>query len=83
MIVDAILDRRDGASYDYGEFKYIHDCAVDCGYSYLAEACDYGSNEDIAEALIKYLKENDYISDNKLSYELIEWIKSVNWVIES
>lgn len=82
MIIDKILDRKESDSYNWYDFKDIYDYAVGFGFDKLARACDLGNNEDVAEALVEYMIENDYVSDNEASKELIDWVRNQQWVVE-
>lgn len=82
MIIDKIFDRKETNSYNWYDFKDIYDYATDSGFEQLARACDMGSNEDVAKELVNYLKNNDYVSDNQASKELIEWVLNQQWVVE-
>lgn len=81
MIIDKIWDRKERNFYNWYDFKDIYDYAVDFGFEKLARACDLGNNEDVAEALVQYMIENNYVSDNEASKELINWVKTQQWVV--
>ena len=73
MIIDGILDRKDGEPYDpktfynycmgYGEISHG-----------ITRAMDSGSNRDVQEELADYIIENDYNRD------IIEYIYSKDWI---
>ncbi len=81
MVIDKILDRKESNFYNWYDFKDIYDNAIDFGFEKLARACDLGNNEDVAEALVEYMIENDYVSDNEASKELIDWVRNQQWVV--
>lgn len=75
MIIDVILDRRDGA-IDYApetHLKAIYDYATDAGMTELATAVDGGTEDDVKAALMRYIKVCGYPSD------LLDYIASVRW----
>lgn len=78
MIIDLILDRKDGVEYD--ERDFYHDVRrYEETFNFepsISLAFDYGFNEDIKEALCKYIDENEYNEDVK------DYINSVNWLGE-
>lgn len=57
MIIDIILDRKDGAiSYDASKhLKAIYDYATDAGMTELATAVDGGTEDDVKAALMCYI----------------------------
>lgn len=78
MIVDLILDRKDGAPYS------AHDFYIACrGYEQLqvgthgediSIAMDYGDNRDVQRALCQYIDRNEYNPAIK------DYIRSQEWV---
>lgn len=75
MIIDVILDRKDGVEYDAREAsKYMYDEAVIFEFDYLVRALDSGTNKDVQDALCKYIDKNDYNPDLK------DYIRSQIWV---
>lgn len=79
MIIDLILDRKNGATYNAEDFyrdiigyenifELSHDISV---------ALDFGSNEDVQQALCKYIDDHNYNPDLK------QYICSVNWIIDT
>lgn len=74
MIIDAILDRKDGLPYTEKEARYIYNQATFFGMDYLARAFDIGTNEDCQKALAKYIDDNEYNESIK------NYVFSVNWV---
>ena len=73
MIIDIILDRKDGEKYstkkfyndiiNYGEISWK-----------IAEAMDNGEEEDVKKVLNVYIAENDY------NPEIIKYINSQKWL---
>lgn len=76
MIVDLILDRKDGVPYNAKEtYHYITECESLFNKDYpISRAFDMGTNEDVQKALSKYITDEGYNS------KIIEYIKSVDWV---
>jgi hypothetical protein len=74
MIIDVILDRRDGYEYTENSMKRLYDYAMYFKFWKLADALDNGDNEDIQRELCQYILDQDY------NPELIDYINSVNWV---
>lgn len=76
MIIDKILDRKDGEEYDAREFYYylmqpgggIHEKNI-------SEAMDYGNESDVKLELLIYCNDNGYTDP-----EIIDFIKSINWL---
>lgn len=78
MIIDLILDRRDGMKCGKDEYS-PHDFYMRCmAYGEIAEdithALDGGSEHDAKRELIKYVTENNY------SLDIIDFILSVWWI---
>jgi len=75
MIIDLILDRKDGA--DYVPKKFYRD-ALTYGKvgNEITKAMDYEEEQDVKKAL------EDYIIDNEYSSDIISYINSVNWLGE-
>lgn len=78
MIIDVILDRKDGAiSYDASKhLKAIYDYATDAGMTELATAVDGGTEDDVKAALMRYITVCGYPS------ALLDYIASVRWTSE-
>lgn len=78
MIIDVILDRRDGAiDYDaQTHLKAIYDYATDAGMTDIARALDSGNENDIKAALMRYITVCGYPS------ALLDYIASVRWTSE-
>lgn len=75
MIIDVILDRKDGAiSYDASKhLKAIYDYATDAGMTELATAVDGGTEDDVKAALMRYITVCGYPS------ALLDYIASMRW----
>lgn len=75
MIIDIILDRKDGAiSYDASKhLKAIYDYATDAHMSDIAAAVDGGTEDDVKAALMCYISTCGY------PLELLDYIASVRW----
>lgn len=78
MIIDEILDRKDGRRFVADEFKrYVLKESVYFGFKYFSEA--YSMPNDVSReyfvkrAIIKYIVENGY------DINLIHFVLSVNW----
>ena len=65
MIIDLILDRKDNEEYCNRDYYKANDfytevmCYGEIGYD-IARAMDYGTNEDVRQALCKYIYDNEY-----------------------
>lgn len=75
MIIDIILDRKDGAiSYDASKhLKAIYDYATDAGMTELATAVDGGTEDDVKAALMCYISTCGY------PLELLDYVAKVRW----
>lgn len=73
MIIDLILDRKDG--YNYNPKVFYHRVAEygEIG-SEIAEALDNGEEENVKSALRRYIHTNGYDMDIK------NYINGVNWL---
>lgn len=79
MIIDVILDRREGAiNYDASKhLKAIYDYATDAHISELATAVDGGTEDDVKAALMCYISTCGY------PLELLDYIAGVRWTDDS
>lgn len=79
MLIDLILDRKDGFEYDPEEF-YRDAMAYNSIFKGIADeitrAMDSGTEEDVKKALCNYVKSNGY------DERICDYIKSVNWLDE-
>lgn len=75
MIIDVILDRKDGAiKYTAAtHLKAIYDYATDAGMTELATAVDGGTEDDVKAALMRYITVCGYPS------ALLDYIAGVRW----
>lgn len=75
MIIDIILDRKDGAiSYDASKhLKAIYDYATDAHMSDIAAAVDGGTEDDVKAALMRYITMCGYPA------ALLDYIAGVRW----
>jgi len=71
MVIDFILDRKDGYGYDTKEF---YDACMAYEEFDIARALDSGTEKDVKKALCNYIIDNDY---NK---SICKYINSVNWL---
>lgn len=75
MIIDVILDRKDGA-IDYApetHLRAIYDYATDAGMTELATAVDGGNEADVRAALMRYITVCGYPS------ALLDYVANVRW----
>lgn len=80
MVIDAILDRKEGAKYDPEEFyRYVRDEeSVFYGKDQpISRALDSGTDDDVKGALCKYITDNGYSPD------ICDYVKSVSWLNEA
>lgn len=78
MIIDVILDRKDGA-IDYvpaTHLKAIYDYATDARMTDLARALDSGNEDDVKAALMRYIVACGYPT------ALLDYVASVRWTSE-
>lgn len=75
MIIDVILDRKDGAINYAPEthLKAIYDYATDSGMNDIATAVDSGNEDDVKAALMRYITACGYPSP------LLDYIARVRW----
>lgn len=74
MVVDCILDRKDGSPYNPREF-YQDMLAYEADD--ISRAMDEGTEEDVKKALCDYIKFNNY------NPAICDYINSVNWLTSS
>ena len=76
MIIDLILDRKDGEPYD--PRRFYHDVRdyedVFQFKNYITMAMDYGTEKEVKTALKRYLYAQEY------PLQIGEYIDSVNWL---
>jgi len=76
MIIDLILDRKDGEPYSAKDaYIYITESEAIFNQDYpISRAFDGGTNKDVQKALSQYIIEGGY------NHKIIDYIKSVDWV---
>lgn len=79
MIIDLILDRKDGEQYNARKaYDYIRE--EEASFNLIAMgiditgAMDHGTEEDVKQQLCKYVTAGDYSAD------ICEYINSVSWL---
>ncbi len=73
MIVDKILDRKDGLEYSAKAFYNEVAQYGEVGFG-IADALDGGENEDVQKELVAYIKKNEY------PQAIAEYVLSVAWL---
>ncbi|HQJ59492.1 MAG TPA: hypothetical protein PKV35_00740 [bacterium] len=77
MIIDLILDRKDGSEYSPREFynsvREYEDTFESLGFN-ISRAMDGDSELSVKKALCEYVVNNGY------SMDITEYIYSVNWI---
>lgn len=73
MVIDLILDRKDGKKYCAREFYF--DC-LQAGEvaDEITRAMDYGTESDVKKALCNYIDEQEY------NEKIKDYIKSKQWL---
>ena len=75
MVVDIILDRKDGYGYDPKElYEYCTDEINVCNYEEIARALDSGENKDVQKALCNYINMAEY------NPAICDYINSEYWI---
>ena len=76
MIIDAILDVRDGHGYDAREFyEYVSESEAFFNSDWtISRAMDGGTNEDVQRELCAYINANGY------NQEIKSFINKFNWI---
>lgn len=77
MIIDLILDRKDGVPYDANEFYNRireYESEWDGMHDEISYAMDYGDDDDVRMALCDYIRRNQY------NPEIEDYIDSVEWI---
>lgn len=77
MLIDVILDRKDGCNYTPEELKYeaFESSFANDVYKDVQKAVKSGDEAKVKKELVKYTKNNDYYSP-----KLEEYINSVTWL---
>ena len=73
MIIDQILDRKDGYGYEPKEF-YLYCNGYNEHGNNIARAMDAGTNKDIQRAICEYITDNGYSSD------ICDYVNAVYWL---
>ena len=77
MIIDLILDRKDGDPYNARKFYHeVMEYNFDNAFDYILKAMDEGTDYDVKKALCKYILDQDY------NIEIMYFILSNKWIIE-
>lgn len=79
MIIDLILDRKDGDPYSPKDFynEVMEYSGIFNGIGdEITRAMDSGTEDDVRKALCEYIKKNKY------SLEICDYINSVRWIKE-
>lgn len=71
MVIDLILDRKDGQEYSAKKF---YDRVSEYEAWTIAEALDNGTEENVKASLCNYIIENGY------PVTLFQYINSVDWI---
>ena len=77
MVIDYILDRKNGSPYNAGDFYRYAMKESNCFnglFDALIRAMDFGEEEDVRNALKKYIKEQGY------NMQICKFIDSVKWL---
>lgn len=76
MIIDSILDRRNGSAYDPKAFyDYVSGWnGMNSEYEEIARALDCGEEEDVKRLLCEYIRNNEY------NPALCDYVRSVKWL---
>lgn len=77
MIIDEILDRKEGSAYSAHDFYMycMKSSAIFGGIGdKITRALDYGTENDIKRALCDYVLKNGY------NPKICDYINSVNWL---
>lgn len=78
MIIDLILDRKDGQQYDAKDF-YNNILQYEKTFHFrpdISRALDGGTNEDVQRALCAYIDENGWNPAIKDYINSVDWLKS-------
>lgn len=77
MIIDAILDRRDGDPWDREAWEYVREEAEIFEFAELVRALDGGRNADMRRELCAYVDRGGYNPAIK------EYVNSVDWTVNN
>ena len=73
MIIDIILDRKDGEKYNPEQFYRDVTEYGEIGFD-ITRAMDSGTEKDVKSALCKYVTDNGYAD------RICKYVKSVKWL---
>lgn len=73
MIIDLILDRKDGVPYDPAQFYRDVSCYGKIGHG-ITRALDYGEDLDIRRELCAYIDREGYNAKIKRYVNSVEWL---------
>lgn len=84
MVIDMLLDRKSWQDSFHNKdivwkqehLRYIYDSASIFGFDYLARAIDGGGEDDIKNALVRYIDEEGYGHIKGLK----KFVRSVEWL---
>lgn len=77
MLIDLILDRKDGQEYDSRDFyNQVNEYGETFGDSCwdVARAMDGGENSDVQRELCRYIMQNGY------NMNICDYVNSVEWI---
>lgn len=76
MIIDLILDRRDGFEYNAREFavEVLEYCESFDAWPFLRRALLQNSETGVKSALCRYIREEGY------NLKICDYVNSVNWL---
>lgn len=82
MVIDLILDRKDGMTYSPEDFyrhcmQYKYSGDFDSIVDAITRAMDEGTEEDVKNAICDYIRANDY------NEKICDFVNSVTWLEES
>lgn len=80
MIIDAILDRRDGMEWTAEELSYMKEEAEIFGFPFISMAIEKRDEDALKVALRKYIVEQGYAPADDTD-ELHEYIDDNNWIV--
>ena len=73
MVIDLILDRRDGETYDTRDF-YFRALQYSPVSDAITSAMDYGTEKDVKRELCQYIIDNEY------NPAICDYVNSVEWI---
>lgn len=73
MIIDEILNRKEGEQYSPKEF-YLYCLGYNADGDRISEAMDYGTEADVKKALCDYIEKSGY------NPQICDYVNRVNWI---